>query len=205
MAALTTGYRARLEDRALPADPSTPSPRDAQRPRDVHRALLEKWRKTMDLVGPGPVDPHFDDAEAAVGWLAASGAWADLGSGAGFPGIMLAETSPGATVTLVERRQKRCAFLEAVVAAAKLPNATVVCTDAAELPRAHYDGIVSRAYKAPIDMLEEGRRLLRPAGLLVLLLAREEPPVAPDFELFHVERYAVEGRPRAAVALRFRG
>ncbi|MES2638653.1 MAG: RsmG family class I SAM-dependent methyltransferase [Myxococcota bacterium] len=190
----------------MPADPPVPAPAStgAPRPRDAHRALLEKWRKTMDLVGPGPVDPHFDDAEAAVGWLGATGAWADLGSGAGFPGIMLAETSPGASVTLVERRQKRCAFLEAVVAAAKLPNVTVACADTAALPVAHYDGIVSRAYKAPDEMLDEGRRLLKPSGLLVLLLAREEAPVAPDFELFHVERYTVEGRPRAAVALRFR-
>ena len=159
----------------------------------------------MDLVGPGPVDPHFADAEASVGWIAATGEWADLGSGAGFPGIMLAETSPSASVTLVERRQKRCAFLETVVAAAKLPNARVVCADTSTLPVSHYDGIVSRAYRPPEEMLGEGRRLLKPGGLLVLLLAREEAPQAPDFEVFHVERYAVEGRPRAAVALRFRG
>lgn len=187
----------------MPADP--PRRSDAQRPRDAHRALLEKWRKIMDLVGPGPLDPHFDDAEAAVGWLKASGAWADLGSGAGFPGIMLAETSPHAMVTLVERRQKRCAFLEAVVAAAHLPNIEVVCADAATLPHAHYDGIVSRAYRPPAEMLGEGRRLLKNDGLLVLLLAKEEAPVAPDFDLFHVERYTVEGRSRAAVALRYRG
>ncbi len=159
----------------------------------------------MDLVGPGPLEPHFEDAEAAVGWIGATGEWVDLGSGAGFPGIMLAETSPDARVTLVERRQKRCAFLEAVIGAAKLTNASVLCTDSATLPVAHYDGIVSRAYRPPEEMLGDGRRLLRPGGLLVLLLARDAPPTAPDFEVFHVERYTVEGRPRTAVALRYRG
>ncbi|MFN7144054.1 MAG: 16S rRNA (guanine(527)-N(7))-methyltransferase RsmG [Myxococcota bacterium] len=172
------------------------------RPRDVHRTLLEKWRKTMDLVGPGPVEPHFVDAEHAVGWLDAEGEWADLGSGAGFPGVLLAETSPRARVALVERRQKRCAFLETVVAQARLANARVVCADSATLPAGAFDGIVSRAYRPPDEMLEEGRRLLRVGGLLVLLLAQQEAPTAPDFEVFHVERYAVDGRPRAAVALR---
>lgn len=169
---------------------------------DVHRALLEKWRGAMDLVGPGPVQPHFDDAVAAVGWLDARGEWADLGSGAGFPGIALAALHPGANVWLVERREKRCAFLDTVIAAAKLPNAKVFHGNAATLPAARFDGIVSRAYKPPPEMIEEGRRLLKPGGLLVLLLAKEAAPRAPDFEVFHVEHYRVDGKERSAVALR---
>ncbi len=157
------------------------------------------------MAGPGPVGPHFADAEAAVGSLAAEGAWADLGSGAGFPGLMLAETSPKARVTLVERRQKRRAFLEAVAAAAKLGNVTVACADSATLPAGAFDGIVSRASRPPEGMIEDVRRLFKVGGLLVLLLAQQAIPEAPDFEVFHVERYAVEGRPRAAVALRKKG
>lgn len=165
----------------------------------AHRQLLEKWRHAMDLVGPGPVDPHFADAEAAVGWLAATGDWADLGSGAGFPGIALAALNPGARVTLVERRQKRAAFLEQVVRA--LPNATVVCGDTASLAPGAWDGVVSRAYKPPADVIEEARRLLRPGGRLVLLVAKEEVPPVAGFEPFHVQRYEIDGRSRRAIAL----
>src|SRR6188508_238668 len=45
----------------------------------IHRALLEKWRNAMDLVGPGPLDVHFEDSRAGVEGLGATGRWADLG------------------------------------------------------------------------------------------------------------------------------
>ena len=38
----------------------------------AHRRVLEQWRRSMDLVGPGPLDPHFEDAEQAVCTLAAA-------------------------------------------------------------------------------------------------------------------------------------
>ena len=34
-------------------------------PEENHRQVLEKWRNAMDLVGPGPLDPHFEDAAQA--------------------------------------------------------------------------------------------------------------------------------------------
>lgn len=171
----------------------------------VHEALLEKWRRTMDLVGPGPLTVHFEDSLAAVKWLEARGEWADLGSGAGFPGIALATVFPEARVTLVERRGKRCAFLEEVVAAMKLPNVVVRCADAASLEAGAWDGIISRAYLPPLAILELARGLLRPGGTVVLMLAREQPPIAEGFTMFHQERYLADGRERRAVGMRLTG
>jgi 16S rRNA G527 N7-methylase RsmG len=183
----------------------------------VHRTLLEKWRKAMDLVGPGPLDPHFDDAREAVAWLpraampvgapadgapGLSGRWADLGSGAGFPGVALAALHPGAEVWLVERRQKRAAFLEQVVVTGRLRNARVVEGDTAQLPDAGFVGLVSRAYKPPEELLPEAERLLAHGGLLVLLLAREAAPVRAGWTLAGEHAYTIEGKPRRAVALR---
>jgi 16S rRNA (guanine527-N7)-methyltransferase len=168
----------------------------------VWKRLLEKWRGAMDLVGPGPLEPHFEDAVASVRWLDAHGDWADLGSGAGFPGVALAAMFPDARVTLVERRQKRCAFLEQVVAETGLANATVRCGDTGELPREAWDGVVARAYRPPAELIEEARGLLRIGGVLVLLLARESAPPAPGFSQFHVERYLAGGHERTAVGLR---
>lgn len=182
----------------------------------THRALLEKWRKVMDLVGPGSIEPHFEDAEQAVGWLAEAlpeasraegltGRWADLGSGAGFPGVALAALHPTAEVWLVERRQKRAAFLEQVVAGGKLANARVVEGDSADLPVGSFAGLVSRAYKPPPELLPEAERLLAPGGLLVLLLAREPVPAGAGWVAAGERAYAIEGRPRRAVALRWSG
>ena len=165
----------------------------------VHRTLLESWRRVMDLVGPGPVEEHFADAEDAVRGLEARGPWADLGSGAGFPGVMLAARYPEARVTLAERRQKRAAFLREVVARSGLTNATVFEGDSADLPAGAWQGVVSRAYKPPEEYLQDAARLLAPGGTAVLLTAGTAPEPPPEFVQFHVERYRVEGKPRASI------
>ena len=166
----------------------------------AHRALLEKWRKAMDLVGPGPLDPHFADAAAAVSGFVATGAWADLGSGAGFPGIALAALHLDAVVLLVERRQKRAAFLRAVVAESGLTNASVFEGDVAALAAASFDGVTSRAYKAPDLFLADGAKLLKEGGTALVLTAGSVP--SSEWPLVGVERYQIEGKPRAAIRFR---
>jgi 16S rRNA G527 N7-methylase RsmG len=167
---------------------------------EAHRALLERWRVAMDLVGPGPVAPHFDDAIEAVAGLDARGDWVDLGSGAGFPGIALAARHPGARVLLVESRRKRATFLEAVAAAAALPQLAVRCARVEELPDAAFDGVVSRAYKPPAAYLLDAARLLRPGGRAVLLLARPEPP-PPGWRVLDERLGTVHGAPRCRLVL----
>ena len=165
----------------------------------VHRELLESWRKAMDLVGPGPVDEHFVDAAGAVVGLDAEGPWADLGSGAGFPGIMLATRWPAAQVTLIDRRQKRAAFLAEVVARAGLTNVAVCCDGTESLPRGVWRGVISRAYKPPPEFLAEAVDLLALGGMAVALTAGGVPAPPPGLTMFHVEHYSVGGKPRASV------
>ena len=173
----------------------------------AHEALLEQWRKAMDLIGPGPATPHFIDAAASVRGLAASGRWADLGSGAGFPGVALAGLYPALTVELVESRQKRAIFLQKVVSAAGLGNASVRCMRSEGLEAAAYDGIISRAYKAPEAVLrEDAARILKPGGVVVLLLGDGGTVEhGPEFEAILHDRYAVPDGFRRRVALRFAG
>ena len=168
----------------------------------IHRELLEKWRKAMDLVGPGPLAPHFEDAARAVSWLEASGDWVDLGSGAGFPGVALASRFPDAKVTLVESRQRRVSFLRQVVARAGLSSLRVFHGRTETLSSGSWDGVISRAYRPPADYLADALRLLRPGGVAVLMAAREAPPEVPGLQVFHVEHYALGDRPRQAVGYR---
>ena len=100
----------------------------------IHRNTLERYRQRMNLVGPGPVDLHYADCAEAVRGLDPQGQWADLGTGAGFPGVVLAAQYPELHLDLVDSRRKRCAFLEQVLAqAAAPPRVRVVC--AREPPR----------------------------------------------------------------------
>ncbi|MFT4978955.1 MAG: 16S rRNA G527 N7-methylase RsmG [Myxococcota bacterium] len=170
----------------------------------AHQALLEQWRGAMDLIGPGPSSPHFTDAAASVRDLEATGDWADLGSGAGFPGIALAARWPDAHVLLVESRSKRGVFLDQVLAAAKLTNATVHRGRTEKLADGSFDGIISRAYKPPADYLVDAARLLRPRGRAVLLLGDATPAPELDscWEELSTLRYRVGSGWRQRIVLR---
>ena len=142
---------------------------------DIHRTLLEKWRSAMNLVGPGDASHHFEDAARAVSDLKPNGVWADLGSGAGFPGIALAARHAETSVILVESREKRVAFLKAVVHAAALSNVTIFHGRTEDLDPG-FDGVISRAYRPPELYLADAARLLKPDGRAVLLSGESPPP-----------------------------
>ncbi len=176
---------------------------EARQVEQVHKELLESWRGAMNLVGPGSTRIHFGDSRAVARAVAAQGRWADLGSGAGFPGVAIAAWNPQAQVTLVESRAKRSAFLRQVIRQSGLSNAVVFHGRVEELEPASWDGLVSRAFAAPPAVLQHARRLLVPGGRLGLMLAREvvEPP--PDFTLETQLDYQVGDRLRSLVMLSY--
>jgi len=90
---------------------------------EAFAALLRQWQKTINLVAPSTLPDiwhrHFADSAQLLA-LAPPDAerWLDLGSGAGFPGlvlaILLAERGPGRRVTLIESDTRKAAFLAEV-------------------------------------------------------------------------------------------
>jgi 16S rRNA (guanine527-N7)-methyltransferase len=92
------------------------------------RALLAESSSQMNLVGPSALAQfwrrHVLDSGQLLDLAPEALRWADLGAGAGFPGIVLAirlKGREGAVVHLVESQQKRCRFLQQVVDALQLP------------------------------------------------------------------------------------
>ena len=166
---------------------------------EIHRSLLERWRKAMNLVGPGPIEGHFEDALGAVSGLPVKGRWADLGSGAGFPGIALAARFPSATVLLVESRSKRAAFLSQVVREAHLTNATVFHGRVEDV-EPDFDGVISRAFRPPEDYLSDAARLLQPGGVAVLL-SGSKPPEFPGWQVHETHEYLVPDGTRTRTIL----
>jgi 16S rRNA (guanine527-N7)-methyltransferase len=168
-------------------------------PADVearHRALLEKWRGAVNLVGPGPIDVHFADSARAVEGLEARGRWADLGSGAGFPGVALAAAWPEARVLLVESRDKRVQFLKTLRAELALPNLEVF-HGRSEALEPGFDGVISRAMGPPPIVFAEAGRLLVPGGRVVFLLSDAQALDPPRGWTSTEERgYLVEDRSR---------
>ena len=148
-------------------------------PLQIHFEMLTKWRSAMDLVGPGPLEPHFEDSIQAVSNLPMCQSWVDLGSGAGFPGIALAALFPKSQITLVESRQKRAVFLRRVISKAQLTNINVHQGRTEELFHHSFNGTISRAYKPPFEYLKDAQKLLSQNGIAVCLLGSEGVFQAP--------------------------
>jgi 16S rRNA (guanine527-N7)-methyltransferase len=103
------------------------------------------------FVSPSDVDRlwerHIRDSLRAFSEIAPGSRVADLGSGAGLPGLPLAIASPGASFTLIELRRGRAAFLESVVDELGLPNAEVFFGKVADVPGS-FDVCTARAFSS---------------------------------------------------------
>ena len=99
---------------------------------------------------------------------------ADIGSGGGLPGIPLAAALPEYNFTLVERMDKRCAFLENCAAILGLKNVTVQKKEAEKVPADSFDIATFRAFR-PLDkeMTKTLQNLIKPEGRLAAYKAKE--------------------------------
>ena len=117
------------------------------------------------------VDVHLADSLTALELSAmhAAGTIADLGAGAGFPGLALAVAAPGVEVNLVESQARKCAFIEWLRTVAGIENAHVVRTRAEEWSKGFgcNDVVVARALAAQPVVLEYAAPLLKRGGVLV--------------------------------------
>jgi len=105
---------------------------------------------------------------------------ADLGSGAGLPGVVVAIALPRIRMLLVERRPRRAAILELVVEELGLSNATVFAGRVVELPE-RVDVALARAFAPPEEAWAQARQVLRPGGRLVYFAgAATAIPAAPE-------------------------
>ena len=128
------GSGARASDKAA-ALALTPVSRETEARLDRYVDLLLEWQAKTNLVAPSTLPNlwtrHISDSLQLLTIAPAAKIWADLGSGGGFPGVVLAcalvETS-GATVHLVERNAKKAAFLREALRVTSSPG-TVHLTD----------------------------------------------------------------------------
>lgn len=97
----------------------------------------------------------------------------DIGSGGGLPGIPLAAAFPQTNFELVERMEKRCAFLENCAAILGLKNVSVVNSEAERVNAEAYDLITFRAFR-PLDkkMTKTLLRIVKPNGYLCAYKAK---------------------------------
>ncbi len=132
---------------------------------EIYRRLLIRWQKAINLVGRRSLDDiwrrHFLDSAQLIDLAPPQrGPWLDLGSGAGFPGLVLAILG-AADVRLVESDARKCAFLREAARATGTP-VTVL--------RARIEAL------APVGAAVITARALAPLARLVPLAARHARP-----------------------------
>lgn len=132
---------------------------------NIYLLLLREWNSRMDLTAvledDEMLDRHFIDSLNVLktGFLPETGNMIDVGTGAGFPGLVLAMASPNLRITLLDAQMKRLSFLEEVCRATDTTNTLLIHARAEDGARRkelreHFDIAAARAL-APTDVLSE--------------------------------------------------
>jgi 16S rRNA (guanine527-N7)-methyltransferase len=151
--------------------------------------LLQRWNRAYNLTAvrdPAQmVSRHLLDSLAIAPFVTGA-TLADLGSGAGLPGIPLAIAAPQRAVTLVDTNGKKARFLREAVRCLELGNVEVVQVRVEDLD-GRFDCITARAFASLPDMLAWGGRLLADGGRWLAMKGRwpadELAALPPGFRL----------------------
>ncbi|WP_019016629.1 16S rRNA (guanine(527)-N(7))-methyltransferase RsmG [Elioraea tepidiphila] len=171
----------------------------------AYAELIARWSPRINLVAPGDLprlwERHIADAAQLVPLIPpGTRSIADLGSGAGLPGLVLAILT-GLPTHLVERDRRKAAFLrEAARATAAL--ATVHAADAATLAPLKADLVTARALAPLPDLLPLVARHLAPGGAALLpkgATADAELTAAAPLWTMHIERFPSRTDPAATI------
>ncbi|MBB3693862.1 16S rRNA (guanine527-N7)-methyltransferase [Sphingomonas sp. BK580] len=133
--------------------------------------LVIAENERQNLIAPATVEQiwsrHLLDSAQLLDLAGRGGEWLDIGTGAGFPGMVIAALSDR-PVTMVEPRARRVDFLSAAAAELGLHNATVVRGRVETLPPRHYAVISARAVASLDELLRMTRHLRDRSTRLVL-------------------------------------
>lgn len=160
---------------------------------------------TQNLISPGTVDAiwsrHAVDSAQLLGWAPQRwDVWLDIGTGAGFPGMIVALLSPGRRVIMAEPRGRRAAFLEECRARLELPLAEVRQAKVQRIEVAA-DVISARAVAPPEKLLRDAAHCAKAETVWLLPRGRSgAAELEHDGSMFHVEQSITDPTSRILIA-----
>jgi len=127
-----------------------------------YKVHLQKWNKIHNLTGArdeATLDDFIFDAIYPLSFLPPVKSLLDIGTGAGFPGMILAFALPNTKVTLVEPLTKRASFLQFIKADLRLDNVHIIKKRVEEMESETFELITSRAVTETKLLLELSKEL----------------------------------------------
>lgn len=166
----------------MSADPAAAlDPAARERLRTVLALLAEERASVSSVVDQRAWQVHVVDSLTGLEApeLAGASRIADVGAGAGFPGLVLAVALPAAQVDLIESVGRKCEFIRRAIDAAGIANANVLNSRsedwAAGEGREAYDAVTARAVGRLSTLAELASPLLKPNSVLVAWKGRRDP------------------------------
>jgi 16S rRNA (guanine527-N7)-methyltransferase len=161
--------------RAILSDYLQPLPAGIEFKIQKYIALLESWNRKIPLTSVRDAEEivrfHFGESIFAFPLIGdGDGRLADVGSGAGFPGLALKLAKPALEVTLIESNRKKCAFLHEAIRELGLASVDVMTSrfEDAKIPPKSLQVVTSRALGDQTSILDWARDELSESGGVVL-------------------------------------
>jgi len=167
---------------------------------EIYAELLKKWNRTINLVSKTTIDDlwnrHFLDSAALIPHIYDKpGTWVDLGSGAGFPGLVIAiiaaEKIPEAKVTCIETDIRKSEFLRTVSRATDVP-VSVYSRRIEETPPQNAAVLTARALTSLTNLIGYAEKHLSQSGYAYFHKGKDwesELESAKEHWCFEVEKY----------------
>ena len=173
---------------------------------EAYAALLERWQARINLVAPATLPDLWrrhmlDSAQLRPLLPAAARRLVDLGSGAGFPGLVLAILGVP-EVHLIEADSRKCAFLREAARAADARNVILHNRRIESMPAEPFDGVTARALAPLPELLGLARRFIGPDTVCLFPKGRglaEELIRTPEIERMRLTRIASRTDPDATI------
>lgn len=172
----------------------------------AYRDLLLRWNATINLVSARTAaeleQRHIADSLQLVPLLPADGPIADLGSGGGLPGLVIAAALPGREIHLVESDKRKCAFLIEAAGTLGLARVKVHARRIEQVVLPPMAAVTARALAPLPALLAHAAALLAPGGIAVLPKGRsaeQELTSAATHWHFTTERFESRTDPEATI------
>ncbi len=166
----------------------------------TYRDELARWNRKINLIRYQDdrelASRHFLDSLAALEFLPQGASVLDIGSGAGFPGCVMAIARPDLRVKCVESISKKANFLRQLARTIPIDNLDVIHGRAEDLKPGIYDIITGRAVAAPAQFVRMALCPVKAGGRVMIWLSENDVnDLRTDYE-FEVKLYELPGESR---------